>query len=163
IAAIGRATFTASFAHSMPEQDLQAYLSSSYTTSAILSELSNPNDNTFYVAHLAPASSAVAGFLQIKHGSTDPSLPADLRLVEIHRVYVGMEYHRRGIGGAMMEHVLGVLRREGAYEGAWLGVWEENVRAKKFYGGLGFTENVGRHSFTMGECVQWDEILLLRL
>ncbi|KAF2439265.1 acyl-CoA N-acyltransferase [Karstenula rhodostoma CBS 690.94] len=160
IAAIGSATFTTSFAHSMPEKDLQAYLLTSYAPSVIHAELSDTRENSFYVACLADG--AVAGFLQVKHRTSDPCLPPELKLVEIHRVYVATEHHGRGIGGKLLEHALEVVRRDGESQGAWLGVWEENLRAQKFYAGFGFAEKVGRHAFTMGECVQWDEIVLFR-
>lgn len=160
IAAIGHTTFTASFAHSLAPKDLQAYLSTTYTASAIHAELSDTRANTFYVARLA--SGTVVGFVQVKHCTTDPCLPPELKLVEIHRVYVATEQHGRGIGGKMLEHVLKELQRDGANQGAWLAVWEENVRAQRFYAGFGFAEKMGRHTFTTGECVQWDEIMVMR-
>lgn len=162
IASLGRTTFTTTFAHSMPAPDLSAYLSRTYTPAAIALEISDTRSNTFYVARLASAPGTIAGFLQVKYQSTDPALPPRLKLAEVHRIYVNTEVHSQGVGGKLMEHVLGILRREGSYEGAWLGVWEEHVRAKRFYARCGFTEKVGMHQFTIGECVQWDDILLCR-
>jgi len=40
----------------------------------------------------------------------------------------------------------------------WLGVWEKNVDAISFYTKMGFRE-VGRHSFRMGDELQYDLIM----
>jgi ribosomal protein S18 acetylase RimI-like enzyme len=40
----------------------------------------------------------------------------------------------------------------------WLGVWEHNERAKKFYAKNGFYK-IGQHSFFMGDDEQTDYIM----
>lgn len=161
ITQIGRETFAASFAYSMPETDMNAYLAKSYVVDAIRAEFENTKTNTFLVARSA-TDGTVAGFLQIQRGTVEPCLPPDLNLLEVHRVYVSMQCHGLGIGGKLLERAIEIAKAMPGCDGAWLGVWDENVRAQRFYASYGFTEKVGKHSFTMGECVQSDWILLLR-
>jgi ribosomal protein S18 acetylase RimI-like enzyme len=44
----------------------------------------------------------------------------------------------------------------------WLGVWEENHRARKFYSKNGFVE-FDKHSFILGNEVQTDLLMQLEM
>ena len=55
-----------------------------------------------------------------------------------------------------------IKRNEKEYEGIWLGVWEKNFRAQKFYAKYGF-EKFGSHTFQMGDDPQVDWLLKKKL
>ncbi|HWJ21079.1 MAG TPA: GNAT family N-acetyltransferase, partial [Gemmatimonadaceae bacterium] len=63
----------------------------------------------------------------------------------------------RGVGAALMRHVLDAARERGART-LWLGVWEQNAVARAFYARWGFGE-VGEHDFLLGGDVQRDLLL----
>ena len=101
IAKIGAAIFAASFGHSVPAEHLQAYLDEAYTPTAISRDMAN-RQSQFFVARLRSTSAAetgeVVGFIQMKLGTTEPCLPPDALMCELHRIYVSPHYHGGGIG-----------------------------------------------------------------
>lgn len=168
IAAIGRETFRFSFGHSMAPEDMQAYLDSTYLPHLISGELSDTSTNIFLVARQAQHHDSnnapqdddgfVVGFCQMKRGTTEPFLPADVPLIELYRIYMQHTSNGRGTGKLLMERADEFGKREGC-EGIWLGVWEENLRAQRFYEKCGY-KHVGYHDFVMGNEVQRDHVLL---
>ncbi|MES2849190.1 MAG: GNAT family N-acetyltransferase, partial [Bacteroidota bacterium] len=49
--------------------------------------------------------------------------------------------------------------KENKYEVLWLGVWEHNDRAKKFYEKMGFKDSGHTHDFPIGNTPQRDNWL----
>ena len=182
ISRIGAATFTASFGYSMPKEHVQAYLEEAYTPTAISKDLAD-QQNHFLVARqestLDAGVSEVVGFLQLKIGTKEPCLPPGLSTCEINRIYVSQDHLGGGVGQLLMEralrwarsHLLGSSRLHQTVDGevdggtkerqtgVWLGVWEENVKAHRFYRRWGF-EKIGSHDFTMGGTTQTDFVML---
>ena len=50
-----------------------------------------------------------------------------------------------------------MLATEKKYEAVWLGVWEHNIRAQKFYGKYGFEDSGYTHDFPIGSTPQTDK------
>ena len=179
IVSIGVATFTKSFGHSMPAEDMRTHLEKAYTPTAILTEMAK-KENQFFVAMSNSArvgeNGQVVGFIQMKLGSTEPCLDPDVPMCGINRIYVSSDHHGQGVGQLMVERGLDWARerllgekqlvdavdggvKEGKKAGVWLGVWEENVKAQRFYRRWGF-ETVGAHDFVMGETTQTDLVMV---
>ena len=116
----------------------------------------------------------------MKLGTTEPCLPPGVPMCEINRIYVSMDHVGGGTGQLLMERglvwtrnrLLGSGSKEGdgvvdggnggtkeRKVGVWLGVWEENVKAQRFYRRWGF-EKVGSHEFTMGGTTQTDFVMV---
>lgn len=157
IAAIGRETFKVSFGHSMGSEDMQAYLDGNYLPELIEKEMSNPS-NTFMVARQQDEENRILGFLQLKRGTTEPYLPTDISLIELHRIYMHHESSGRGTGQLLVDEAHRVARLEN-FAAIWLGVWEENLKAQRFYERKGY-ERVGHHDFVIGNEVQRDFVML---
>ena len=68
----------------------------------------------------------------------------------------GLEWARDRLLGPKEVDVDGKERRAGV----WLGVWEENVKAQRFYGRWGFEEQLGTHDFVMGDTKQTDLLIV---
>lgn len=154
IAVLGAEVFSKSFAHSTPAEDLQKYLQTSYSVSRIQSQLED-KAHTFYLAK--DPGGSLLGFVQITEGSSEPciTLPAS-EAVELQRIYTSSQSHGSGIGSALLQRA--IRHATPKFKLMWLGVWEENVKAQRFYQRYGF-ERVGEHDFVMGSCVQTDWIL----
>jgi len=168
IASIGAATFEASFGHSMPKEHLDDYLSTTYTEATFLKELSNPSDQ-FFIAELPlddSSQSTPIGFIQVRKGSTEPCIPKDIPGIEIYRIYVSKDHLGAGAGKVLMERGIQwaedqLAKQRGSSEEKaliWLGVWEENLKAQRFYARFGF-EQVGTHDFVIGDTTQTDWIM----
>ncbi|CAL3972455.1 hypothetical protein PZA11_004430 [Diplocarpon coronariae] len=158
IVAIGTGVFTASFGHSLAPADLEEYLRTSYSPAAIASEVCSPDVDTLVAVD---PRGHVVGFCQLTRGTTEECLAGHARPVELQRLYVARHHHGRGVGRELVSCVLDMARAQG-FATVWLGVWEENRKAQRFYEGLGFAK-VGEHGFTMGKCVQTDWIMSMKL
>ncbi|KAL8841181.1 MAG: hypothetical protein Q9170_001035 [Blastenia crenularia] len=174
IAKLGATTFKTCFAYSMPAEDMETYLDNAYTPTAISKELDS-NQDQFFVAKIK---SEVVGFIQMKVGTTEPCIPSDWSMCEVHRIYVSPDRVGGGTGQLLMERGLQWARdffsdqqriHRGLHgvnagpkqpcRGVWLGVWEENLKAQRFYKRWGF-EQVGAHDFVMGDTRQTDLVLV---
>jgi GNAT superfamily N-acetyltransferase len=77
--------------------------------------------------------------------------------IELARLYVDRGWHGRAVGAALMKQVVDEARARGART-LWLGVWEQNARARAFYARWGFAQ-VGEHDFVLGHDLQRDLLL----
>jgi len=159
IAHLGSTTFASTFGYSMPNTDLQAYLSETYNHDAVQSDLSNPLV-TIFIASDSSQPSSVMGFVQMNEGKVEDCVKG-AKPMKLQRLYVDETYHGSGVGGALFRFVENWAKEKG-FETLWLGVWEENLKAQKVYERFGFSK-VGAQDFIMGTCVQTDWILIKNL
>jgi ribosomal protein S18 acetylase RimI-like enzyme len=80
---------------------------------------------------------------------------------EIERIYVLKAFLGQKIGQILFDKAI-EIGREKNLEYVWLGVWEENHRAIRFYGKNGF-EIFGKHDFVLGEDVQTDLLMKMKI
>ena len=80
--------------------------------------------------------------------------------MEIERIYVSSSYYGEGVGQLLFEKALQIAR-DNAKNCIWLGVWEHNPRAIRFYEKNGFTP-FDQHIFKLGDEEQTD-ILMKRI
>ena len=146
---IGRQTFFKTFAASNTEEDMKKYLDDNFTVEKITGELSNP-DSHFFIAW---EGSEAIGYLKVNEGNAQTELQDDLSL-EIERIYVLSAFHGKKIGQILYEKALAIAQAL-KKQSIWLGVWEENLRAIKFYEKNGFVA-FDKHIFKMGEDEQTD-------
>lgn len=138
---------------------MQEYLDSHYTPKIISSVLDNAS--TKYFVATTDDDSDIAGFASLCFDSDEPCVAKLEKSVELQRIYVDAKHHGQGVAKSLMEASVS-LAREMGYRYIWLGVWEHNARALKFYQKFGF-EKVGEHVFTVGTDDQTDWIVLKEL
>ncbi|MET4105294.1 GNAT family N-acetyltransferase [Hymenobacter sp. UYP22] len=146
---IGRQTFFETFAASNSEQNMQAYLSEGFAAEKLTVELLNP-DSVFYLAELH---STVIGYLKVNTGLAQTE-PQEANALEIERIYVLQDFHGQKVGQQLYAQAMH-LAQEAQVKYVWLGVWEENQRALRFYQKNGFVE-FGKHVFKLGDDEQTD-------
>jgi ribosomal protein S18 acetylase RimI-like enzyme len=147
LAELGARTFADAFAAQNRPEDLEAYLANTYGEVQQRREIEDPE----IVTLLVHDSELLIGFAQLR-GS--PSEHGD---VELARFYVHREHHGRGVAQTLMNAVLEATRDLGG-ETLWLGVWEHNPRAIRFYEKCGFRD-VGSHPFFVGSDLQTDRVM----
>jgi ribosomal protein S18 acetylase RimI-like enzyme len=76
------------------------------------------------------------------------------RVVEIERFYVDKSLQGQQLGRKLMDFCV-EWSVENNFETIWLGVWEQNENAIKFYKKMSF-EFLGEHTFVLGTEVQKD-------
>ncbi len=96
------------------------------------------------------------GYLRLRLTHTPPELERTNAL-EIARIYVLEEWKGKGSGTRMMEYVHTFAVQHGC-EVIWLGVWEKNEPAIRFYTKWGF-QQFSKHDFLLGTDVQCDWLL----
>ena len=149
---IARDTFIETFSEANKAEDMERYLTENFSEEQLARELSNP-DSFFYVAEV---NGHVVGYLKLNtaRAQTEPQAADAL---EIERIYVLGSYHGGGVGQALYHHAMSVAEdRKASY--VWLGVWEHNHRALRFYEKNGFTA-FGTHIFQLGNDQQTDILM----
>jgi ribosomal protein S18 acetylase RimI-like enzyme len=149
IQAIGRETFYETFASSNSEENMRKYLSENYTDHKVKEELSN-EESLFFMAY---EDHAAIGYLKLNLGQAQTELQDPLSL-EIERIYVKASHHGKEVGKLLYDKALEIARQHNKTS-IWLGVWEENPRAIRFYEKNGFVA-FDKHMFKMGEDEQTD-------
>jgi len=152
--AISILTFCQAFEQYNTAGDMQLYLENCLSIEQLNKEMETEVSSFF----LAKIDGETIGYLKLNQGNSDQN---DLQGqgLEIERIYVVEKYHGTGIGQELYS-----IAEEKATElratHLWLGVWEHNPRAIRFYENLGF-EPFGTQQFVLGKDIQTD--ILMRL
>ncbi len=147
-------TFWDAFAHhpkNAPD-DLAHYMRQAFSLEQITEELSY-NKNIFLVAEI---DGKPAGYAKLIVDNIEPGITA-ARPVELSRLYSHQEYLGQGVGQNLMDACFERARRHD-HDVMWLGVWEYNPRAQRFYEKNGF-RFVGKHTFLLGSDPQTDLLM----
>ena len=153
---IAKQTFIETFAHANDPLDFARYLSRAFEEEKIRDEFQTVGSD-FYLARV---DGEIAGYLKLNVGDAQTEYVSG-RTVEIERIYVEGAMQGTGVGKALFEFALGKAQDLHA-EAIWLGVWEENPKAIRFYEQQGFRP-FGIHTFTIGEVAQNDIMMRLDL
>ena len=151
---IGKTSFFDAFAadpRNKPE-DLHSYLLVAFSLEAIRLELADPD--VIYL--IAEADQTAVGYVKLQLRSKFPCVVGE-RPIEVSRLYARAQWLGKGVGPALMQRCLDEGRRH-HHDVIWLGVWEFNLRAHRFYEKWGF-RRVGEHVFQLGTDPQIDWVL----
>ncbi|MCC9072142.1 GNAT family N-acetyltransferase [Flavobacterium sp. F-65] len=153
---IGKQTFLETFLEDNSKQDMDNYLSNSFSSDKLKKEIENPNSE-FYFASL---NDEVIGYLKLNSGDAQTELKNNDAL-EIERIYVSKRFLGKKVGQLLYEKALLIAKQKNV-DYIWLGVWEENHRALAFYTKNGFIE-FDKHDFKLGNDIQTDIMMKLVL
>ena len=146
-------TFTETFGHLYPPEDLAAYLAEAYAVERQAQVLAHPD---YAVWLLEDADGNALG-----HAAAGPcGLPhADVQHGdgELKRLYVLASHQNGGWGGRLFDEAERWLLRDGPRT-LWVGVWSENLGAQRFYARHGFAK-VGTYEFPVGRVRDLEFIL----
>jgi diamine N-acetyltransferase len=143
IARIGAETFSETFAHLYPPQDLAAYLAEAHSVERARADLANPAKALWLVEQGGEAIGyALAGPCKLPHPEVTPGCG------ELDRIYMRAGRQGGGVGSRLLAETLAWLEKDGPRR-IWIGVWSENLGAQRLYARLGF-EVVGTYAFIVG-------------
>jgi ribosomal protein S18 acetylase RimI-like enzyme len=146
---IARETFFESFAAGTNADDMQAYLEDKFSIEQLQNELQHP-ESIFFIAW---DQDKAIGYLKVNTGQAQTDLRDETSL-EIQRIYVKSDYHGKSVGQLLCAKALEIAHKhQKSY--IWLGVWEKNPRAIRFYEKHGFFA-FDAHIFEMGDDQQTD-------
>lgn len=146
---IAKKIFAETFKDYNSPENLNQYLEEKFSIERLLQELSNPF-SSFYFAQIG---NDVIGFLKTNTGTAQTELN-DLNAFEIERIYVLEAYHGNKVGQLLIDKALEEAQKT-TCSYVWLGVWENNHRAVRFYQKNGF-EKFDTHIFRLGDEEQTD-------
>jgi ribosomal protein S18 acetylase RimI-like enzyme len=149
---ISRQTFYDTFAEQNTEEDMREYLEVNLSEEKLSTELNNPN-SFFYFAIIEEIPVA---YLKVNTGNAQSDLK-NPNGFEIERIYVEKAFHGKKVADALFQKALS-LAVELNYAEIWLGVWEENKKAIRFYEKNGFVP-FDTHIFTLGTDEQTDILM----
>ena len=141
--------FRETFSEENTEEDMQKYLDEKFNIIQLESELTNP-DSVFY---FAAQDDEIIGYLKVNFKDAQTELRYS-DYAEIERIYVLQEFIGKKVGQLLIDKALEVAALQDA-KFAWLGVWEENYRAIRFYEKNGFV-TFDKHIFRLGDDEQTD-------
>ncbi|HEX6859917.1 MAG TPA: GNAT family N-acetyltransferase [Caulobacteraceae bacterium] len=148
---IAAATFTETFGHLYPPEDLAAFLAQAYGLEATRAVLADPAKAAWLVEVDGRAvGHALAGPCDLPHPDVAPEDG------ELKRLYLLKAHQGAGVGSRLLHTALDWLggRR------VWIGVWSQNHGAQRLYARLGF-KKVGEYEFPVGR-VRDREFILRR-
>lgn len=153
---ISRETFFQTFAAVNSEENMRRYLEENLSLERLGSELQNEHSEFYFALNTG----RITGYLKINYGDAQTE-QYDPRAMEIERIYVLSEFYGKETGRILLEKA---LERAGELHAPfiWLGVWEKNYRALRFYRKHGFTQ-FGTHPFRLGNEDQTDLVMRLPL
>ncbi len=152
LAVLAERTFRETFEADNSSQDMDQHCTQAYGLEIQTLEILDPHIDTF----VCEFELELIAYVQLSWLPA-PSYVTAQRPAEIRRFYVDSPWHGQGIAGALINHVLEHVESQNADQ-IWLGVWEHNPKARRFYQKMGFLE-VGEHVFQLGSDPQRDLIL----
>jgi ribosomal protein S18 acetylase RimI-like enzyme len=149
---VAQISFVQAFTEGNKPENVQAYLSQTFTLVQLEKEWRNPA-STFLLASLE---GKLVGYTKVNLAAaqTDVQDPDSL---EVARLYTLEEVWGRGVGQFLLDAALAFAKEKGKTF-VWLGVWEHNARAIRFYEKNGF-KAFGSHPFPFGDEVQNDWLM----
>ena len=149
IADMSRKTFSDTFAAFNDPENMSRFMNEKFNHEILTAEVGAPG-NHFLLAY---DEQVPVGYARVRDNNTPPGLEGQ-ETIEIARLYAVKESIGKGVGKKLMQTCLD-LGRTLNKKIAWLGVWEHNDRAIKFYDKWGFTR-FSQHEFILGSDVQTD-------
>jgi ribosomal protein S18 acetylase RimI-like enzyme len=146
---LSRKTFYDAFEHMNNPEDFEAYTSKAFTREKLLSEIEHA-DSEFYFAII---DNEVVGYIKLNYRSAQSEFK-EPDAVEVERIYVLADQQGKKIGNRLLDFA---IEKANALKlrYIWLGVWEHNHNAMRFYERNGF-KVFSSHHFMVGNDKQTD-------
>ena len=149
-------TFFETFASVNTKENLRLYLEMEFAKEKMKKEFYNI-DSEFYIARLENKS---IGYLKINFGKVQTELKENNGM-EVERIYVLKDFLGKNVGQLLFDKALEIAK-EKKMDYLWLGVWERNLRAIRFYEKNGFSK-FDTHLFKVGKDEQTDIMMKRQL
>ena len=156
LAELGATTFAETFESANTPDDFRAYMAAAFGEALQRAELEDPDTTVFF----AERDGEAVGYVMLREGRAPSFVAADDAL-QIVRLYARQSVLGRGVGAALMQRTLAEAAGRGK-DAVWLGVWDRNDRAIRFYESWGFHRS-GSQPFLLGFDLQTDLVMVRRI
>lgn len=150
-------TFRDAFYHLNNPEDIELYISKAFSSSQLKLELSLEQcDFVFLLQNNDPIAYYKTNLCPHQSDLNDPET------LEIERIYVCKEHQNNRYGQLMLDYIILQAKLNPAIQSIWLGVWDQNKAAIRFYERNGF-KIFSSHPFLLGNDPQTDLLMRLNL
>ncbi len=153
---LAQTSFVQAFTEGNKPENVQAYLSQAFTQVQLEKEWRNPA-STFLLASLK---GKLVGYTKVNLAAAQTDVQ-DPESLEVARLYTLEEVWGKGVGQFLLDAALAFAKEKGKTF-VWLGVWEHNARAIRFYEKNGF-KTFGSHPFPFGDEIQNDWLMRVKV
>lgn len=153
---ISRETFKKTFDPFTAPDDMDRFLKEAYASDKLIKEIENPDSRFFFLI----VQGEVAGYLKVNvsQAQTEDLKPNAL---EVERIYLRSKFQHQGLGLVLIKYAEKLARQENK-DYMWLGVYEKNLVAQRFYAKDGF-KRISQHVYPVGDDPQVDYLLIKKL
>ncbi len=156
ISVLATTTFYEAYFEQDTPIDIANYITESFSPTTIEAEM----DYEAVEYYLAFVDEHAVGYIKLMRGTEAEGIDPKISL-EVKRIYVVERFWRAGIGEKLLNFAKNRASEQGfAY--LWLGVWQENARAQRFYAKFGW-KKVGTITFPYGDTVGINDVLRINL
>ncbi len=141
---LGRQTQLETFLKDNKPEVMQAYLDENFNELVIKNELADGNSSYF----ISELDAQPIGYIKIRTDNIKENELAGKNAIELQRIYIVSSEKGKGFGKKQLDFAESFAKKEG-YSIIWLGVWEKNMHAMKFYEKNGYFI-FGAHQFIFG-------------
>ncbi|MEK7431617.1 MAG: GNAT family N-acetyltransferase [Cyanobacteriota bacterium] len=152
ICELGKITFYQTFYHEESEEDMENYLSSSFSLEKIESEL-NDKKSVFFIVYFLDKP---VGYSKINFEKKPHEIELE-SCSELQRIYILNDFQGKNIARKLLYESIRAIKEKN-FKYVWLGVSDRNVRAISFYKKYGF-DTFGQHIFKLGKNDQIDIVM----
>src|SRR5215204_520337 len=152
VSLLGAVTFYETYYEQDDPHNLASYIHESFGLTKICAEI-EVQATEFFIIFL---DGHAVGYAKLRTDSVVACVRNETA-IELQRIYVVERVFGRGVGERLLKHCFETAKSKG-FETLWLGVWEENRRAQKFYKKHGFRQ-VGTLKFPYGDTVGTNYVL----
>ena len=124
---LGRKTFVDTYGEDNTAANMAKYLKSSFSKKSITEQLEDQR-NFFLMVKI---DGKAVGYAKLRENN-QPFHNKKVNAVELERIYVLKTHQGNGIGKTLLDKCMAFARLRN-YPVMWLGVWEKNHKALKFY------------------------------
>jgi diamine N-acetyltransferase len=149
---ICRQTFFETFASENTESDMQKYLEEEITLEKLTIEVSDPTFRIFFIK----VDNLLVGYITFHIINNPPELKI-LKGLKIERLYILRDFQGKKFGQILLDFAM-ELAGNYKMDYVWLGVWERNYKAIRFYEKNGFVKT-GTAIFMLGDDQQTDFLM----
>lgn len=153
---LSRKTFIDAFEKQNNPTDFQEYIKNAFSLSTLNDELSNLDSHFFFVYE----NQKLIGYFKLNEFNAQSELK-EKEGIELQRIYVINEYQGRNLGAQILLKIMEIANQK-KKKYIWLGVWERNLDAIRFYKKYGFIK-FDTHPYYIGSDKQTDWLMLKKL
>ena len=145
----GKQTFTKTFGHLYPSEDLNNYLNESYSNDKFMTYINNDKYFTYIAIN---NDNIIIGYIIASKGVDLPHDDITNNCYEIIKLYIIEDSFGKGISYKLMDEVIKWYQSDDDRNDLFLSVYSDNHRAQKFYQKYGF-EFAKEYGYVVGKSI----------